>query len=73
MTDRVARSLASLALALALVAVVLAGYAVVLGEQYRQDVQTLGETLGQSMARPETGAPAFPLHRPPPALDTGDP
>ncbi|MCA9615045.1 MAG: hypothetical protein H6721_12675 [Sandaracinus sp.] len=52
--DPVARGLAATALALALVALVLAAYAVWMGGRYLEDVQTMGEAL-QRNAPPPTG------------------
>ena len=57
-----ARGLAAAALAVALVALVMAGYAVSLGRQYLEDVRTLGEAL-------EERGPARPALGPPPALE----
>lgn len=72
--DPVARTIASVALGLALVALVMAGYAVALGreyldqaEQYREDVRTLGETFQRLR---EDAAPRD-LPRLPLELDTG--
>lgn len=66
MSDRVARVLAGLALAVALVAVVLAGWAVALGQQYLDDVRVLGETLGRGGTKLDD---ALPMHPPPPELE----
>ncbi len=63
-SDPVARKIASLALGLALVAVALGVYAVVLGQEYREDVRTLGEAL-ESQRRETPGA----LDGPPPTLE----
>lgn len=71
MTDRVARTLASLALAVALVAAVLAGYAVVQGREYLEDVKSLGGALDRAM-RDESGRNTLPMRGPPPLLDPGD-
>lgn len=71
MSDRVARTLASLALAVALVAAVLAGYAVVQGRQYLSDVKALGEAMDRAM-RDESGRNTLPMRGPPPTLDPGD-
>jgi hypothetical protein len=64
--DPVARNIALAALALALVAAVLAGYAVSLGTQYLQDVRELGDAI-------EGRGHPLPLDGPPPSLDTGEP
>lgn len=60
--DPIARGLAAAALAAALAALVLAGYAVSLGQRYLEDVHTLGDVLGR-------GAPAPTGLGPPPTLD----
>jgi hypothetical protein len=60
--DGTARTLALVALAVALVALVLAGYAVALGTQYLEEVQQIGESVRRVHA-PSLG--------PPPALDPG--
>ncbi|MBX3247341.1 MAG: hypothetical protein KF901_09175 [Myxococcales bacterium] len=60
--DPLARGLAAAALAVALAALVLAGYAVSLGHRYLEDVQTLGDVLGR-------GTPASTGLGPPPTLD----
>ncbi|MBO6937213.1 MAG: hypothetical protein JJ863_19740 [Deltaproteobacteria bacterium] len=65
--DPVARRLALGALAVSLVALVLAGYGVHLGLRYLEDVQTLGEAIGER-AR-EIPAAERVLDGPPPALD----
>ena len=65
MNDRVTRTLAAIALAVALVALVVAGYAVWLGSQYREDVRALGEALGGATHEP-------PLTGPPPSLVPDD-
>ncbi len=57
-----ARALAGAALAVALVAAVLAAWAVVIGHRYLEDVQTLGEALRREPR-------AAPMLGPPPALD----
>ena len=70
--DRLARTLAAVALALALLAVVLGGYAIVLGSQYREDVAALGETL-RAMIGPGGGrAVELPMNGPPPTLELDD-
>lgn len=71
MKDRVARTLASIALAVALVAAVLAAYAVVQGAQYLEDVESLGEAMDRAM-RDESGRNTLPMVGPPPTLDPGD-
>ena len=54
MNDRVARLLAGAALAVALVALVVASYAVSIASQGREDVRRLGESLSRAL---EIGAP----------------
>lgn len=71
MNDRVARTLASVALAVALVAAVLAGYAIVQGRQYLEDVESLGGAMERAM-RDERGRNTLPMLGPPPTLDPGD-
>lgn len=61
-TDPLARRLAAAALACALVAVVLAGYAVMVSQQYLEDVRVLGEAMERT-AQPS-------LTPPPPQLET---
>ena len=61
--DPLARRIAAAALAFALVAVVLAGYAVMVSQQYLEDVRLLGETMER-----QTRAPS--LVSPPPQLET---
>ncbi len=64
MNDRLARRLAAVALAFALIATMLAGYAVLVGQQYLEDVRVLGEAM-------ETQRRQSPSLRPPPVqLDT---
>ncbi len=63
MNDPLARRLAAMALAVALVALVVAGYAVILGQRYLEDVRTLGRSL-------QADAPgAASSLGPPPQLD----
>ncbi|MCU0671513.1 MAG: hypothetical protein MUE69_01845 [Myxococcota bacterium] len=50
--DPLARGLAAAALALALVALVLAGYATWLGQRYLDDVRTMGEALRENAPAP---------------------
>ena len=69
MTDRLARVLASVALALALVGLALAGYAVALGRQYLEDVRDLGEAMERSL-RDAQGRNTLPMRGPPPELDS---
>jgi len=69
MNDRLARILAASALACALVAVVLAGYAVSIGETHVREVRRL--TDGLRAIAPET-TQALPLRPPPPELDPDD-
>lgn len=59
--DPLARRLAAAALAFALVAVVLAGYSVMLGQQYLEDVRVLGEALERNAPEPTFIAPPPPL------------
>jgi hypothetical protein len=69
MTDRLARVLASVALTLALVGLVVAGYAVALGRQYLEDVRDLGEAMERSL-RDAQGRNTLPMRGPPPELDS---
>lgn len=74
MNDRTARLLAASALAFALVALVLAAYAVSIASQGRDDVQRLGVSLTRALqvgARGE-GAPEVPMRSPRPQLDPDD-
>ncbi len=64
-TDPLARRLAAAALACALVAVVLAGYAVMVSQQYLEDVRVLGEAMERTA---RTAEPS--LTPPPPQLET---
>ncbi|MFO0693566.1 MAG: hypothetical protein U0230_08430 [Polyangiales bacterium] len=68
MSDRTARVVAAVALGCALTALVLSGYAVILGNRYLEEVRTLGQLLERA-SRP---TPANLGHGPPPNLDTGD-
>lgn len=68
MSDVLARRLASAALGVSLVALVIAVWAVRLGYQYLDDVQRVGQTMETMLARP---ARAAPLEPPPLTLDTG--
>lgn len=68
MSDRTARVVAAVALGCALTALVLAGYAVVLGNRYLDEVRTLGQLLERA-SRP---SPSTLGHGPPPNLDTGE-
>jgi hypothetical protein len=74
MTDRVARLLAASALAVALVALVVASWAVSIASQGRDDVRRLGESLSRAL---EVGAPGrapleLPMRSPRPQLDPDD-
>lgn len=74
MTDRTTRLLAASALGVALVALVLAGYAVSLGQSYRDDVRTLGEAIRAAM-KVRNGQPSaveVPLRGPPPQIEAND-
>lgn len=69
MSDRLTRTLATVALAVALVAVVLAGYAVWLGTVRTHDLEELSDALRRAVeARPLRDAPLLP---PRPELDDG--
>ena len=52
MSDRLARALAASALAVALIAAILAGYAVTLGNRYLEDVRVLGEAMRRQQPEP---------------------
>lgn len=68
MSDPFARRLASVALAVALVALATGAWAVHLGYRYLGEVQELGQTLQGLLSRPEV-----PSYAPPPlTLDTGE-
>lgn len=69
MTDRATRILALIALAVSFLSLVVGGYAVWLGEQYREDVRRLGEALSGSL---EGHTAEAPLRGPPPELDPDD-
>lgn len=74
MKDRTARLLAATAVALSLVALVLAAYAVSLAGQGREDVRHLGESLTRALelGRGRSNAAEVPLRSPPPQLDPDD-
>ena len=59
--DKLARRLAASALALALVAVMLGAYAVNMGNQYLEDVRTLGQAMEQGRQSGALGAPPLTL------------
>jgi len=59
--DPLARGLAAAALALALVALVLAGYATWLGQRYLDDVRTMGEALRENAPAPSGLGPPLEL------------
>lgn len=61
-----ARRLAALALGLALLAVVLSGYAITMAFQHRDEVRSLGDVLHR------IGAREAPLASPPAELDSDD-
>lgn len=68
--DRLARLLAASALGVALLALVLAAWALVVGQQYRDDVRTLGESLSAALRTSAAqGRRPIPLERPPPQID----
>ena len=69
MSDRFARLLASVALAIAAVAIVVAMYALNVIEDRTRQVQTLTQALESALAVQR--AASVPLHAPPPALDPG--
>ena len=62
--DNLARRLAALALAVAMLAAMLGAYAVTLGQQYLEDVRTLGQVLERQQG---VGAEFI---SPPPVLET---
>lgn len=70
MKDPVARGIAAAALAVASVALVAALYAIDLGQQYLDDVHTLGETLELRLGHP--GTEPIQLRPPPIQLETDD-
>jgi len=70
-SDPFARRLASSALAVALLALVISLWAVRLGYRYLDDVQELGQAL-ESMLADTNRAPHVPLNPPPLTLDTGE-
>lgn len=70
MSDRLTRVLATVALAIALVALILAGYAVSLQQERTHEIEALSDALrGALEARPIRDVPLRP---PPPALDDGE-
>ncbi len=74
MKDRLARTLAATALAFALVALVLAAYAVSIASQGRDDVRRLGVSLTRALdvgGRRPTPV-EMPMRPPPPQLDPDD-
>lgn len=72
MSDRLARTLATLALAASLVAVVLAGYTLHAQQRAEQDLREIARELQRAVA-PRVGAPTvLPMGRPPMGLDPDD-
>ena len=64
--DKVTRTLASLALAVALTALVLAGYALYAQQETEANLREIGEEMQRAIA------PALPMQGPPPGLDPDD-
>ena len=69
-SDRATRIIALTAVALALVGLVLAGFAVVEVRAQREDIRALGESVRQLVEVRLGGTEGVPLHRPAPALET---
>jgi hypothetical protein len=70
MNDRLTRTLATVAISLALVAVILSGYALYLQSRSIDQLEALSESITRAIeARP--AARDRPLLGPPPALDDG--
>ena len=65
--DRVTRALASLAIALSLVSLVLAGYALYAQQTAEQNLREVGEELRRALT-----PAALPMQGPPPGLDPDD-
>jgi hypothetical protein len=74
MTDRLARILAASALAVALVAFVVASWAVSIASQGREDVRRLGESLSRALEVGTPGRTGFevPMRAPRPQFDPDD-
>jgi len=71
MNDPLARRLASAALGVGLLALVIAGWAVRLGYRYLEEVQQVGQTV-ETLLSASSRAPDMPLNPPPLQLDTGE-
>lgn len=69
MNDKLARTIAAVSLAVALVSLVIAGYSLSLVEDRTAQVRTLAEALTRALASQQSAD--VPLHAPPPALDPG--
>jgi hypothetical protein len=65
--DRVTRNLASAALAVALLALVLAGYAVYAQQRAEENLREIGRELQRALT-----PSALPMRSPPPGLDLDD-
>ena len=65
--DKMTRTLASLALALSLVSLVLAGYALYAQQEAEENLRQVGEELQRALA-----PSALPMHGPPVGLDPDD-
>jgi hypothetical protein len=63
--DRVARVVAASSLAVALVALGIAGYAMSLADQAQRDAEALGASLAEFLE----ARTSLPMQRPPPELD----
>jgi hypothetical protein len=68
--DRTARLLASVSIALAVVSVIVAMYALSLAEQRSDEMRALSEGVQRALAAQRSSE--VPLHGPPPQLDPGD-
>ena len=67
MTEKTTRVLATVAVAISLVALVLAGYAVYAQQQAEENLREIGQELQRALS-----PGALPMHGPPPALDLDD-
>ena len=70
MNDRLARTLAAVAMGLAAIAVVVAMYALALVQERSDELHSLSEGVQRALAAQRSTE--VPLHAPPPALDPGD-
>ena len=70
MNDRTARLLASVSIAIAIVSVIVAMYALSLAEQRSEEMRSLSDGVQRALAAQRSSE--VPLRGPPPQLDPGD-